>query len=320
MHAPIAAQLGDCFDVRFDRRRSAARRAGPAPGLPWLRLCLGGGAAIMVLAYTARQQDTPKTEAPNAPVQLSPASAPPPAWTPIARPLPIYGVKAPQLNGLPFALSARREADGTREDSLTFGAFEHEAAPHLRVVLQRSLVPKPNEPSFFLDLVRRASEAAGLAVTRNTLPEGLATKFGVMEAAEAVLSDTGERACLAFRFAHPDVGFRMAGWFCPAGGQPPDRQELACTMDRLTLVEAGNDEQLKNLFAQADRTRSQGCVSMTPTAGIDPPDRINRTVGRPPTQTKSVRAAIRVAVSRKRSSVRREPARRAGTASRNNRG
>jgi len=259
---------------------------------------------ITALAYSVQRQDPATAEPHSAPLQLSAASAPPPIWMPIPRPLPIFGIDAPALKSLPFAFTARRDAAGAREDTLTFGWFEHHAEPHLRVILHRAPHAARPDGSLFLELARRASGAAGLAVTRSTPSEGLATKFGTIEVTEVTLSEVGERGCLGFRFAHQEVGFRLAGWLCPAKGQALDRHHLACTLDGLSLIEAGNDEQLKVLFAEAQGRRVEGCA-LTPRAGIAPRGRVSRPASRsPPRRAKVAQAGPRLgATAYKRSGL-----------------
>ena len=222
---------------------------------------------------------------------------------------------APQLKALPIALSARRNAAGAREDTLTFGWFDQDTEAHLRVVVHRSTQPEPHDISLFLDLARRASGAAGLAVTRSTPPEGLATKFGLMETSEVTLSDSAERACLAFRFAHGEIGFRLVGWHCPARRQAIDRKVLACTVDRLSLAEAGNDEPLKTVFAQADRQRIAECMPAPIVASPEP-----RRGAKSSRQARPARTPEPVTAARTGSAIPRGQARGAGSASPNSRG
>jgi hypothetical protein len=229
---------------------------------------------ITVVAYAAQRQ-APPAEAPVTPVQLSAPSAPTSTWMPIAGPLPVYGVDAPGVRSLPFAFTARRDAAGAREDNLSFGSFDQEGEAHLRIILERAPNLERPEGGLFLDLARRAS-GSGLAVMRSTPPEGLVTKFGPVESTEITLSDAIGRTCIGFRFAHQEVGFRVAGWLCPAKGQAIDRRELVCTLDRLSLVEPGNDEALKLLFGQADRQRIGSCAPAPVVSTIAPPPRGGR--------------------------------------------
>jgi hypothetical protein len=283
-------------------------------GFSWRHVVLGSGIVAAVLAYLAQPPTPPVAETQATPVRLSAARSPPPAWMPIERPLAIYGIDSPHLKPLPVAVSARRNAAGGREDSLAFGWFNQDNEAHLRVVVQRSTQPEPLDASLFLDLARRAS-GAGLAVIRSTPPERLATKFGLLETSEVTLSDSAERACLAFRFAHQEVGFRLVGWHCPSKGQAIDRKVLACTVDRLSLVEAGNDEPLKTVFAQADRQRIAECTPAPIVASADP-----RRGAKGSRQARPARTPAPVTAARTGSANPRGQARGAGNASPNSRG
>jgi hypothetical protein len=257
---PPVAHAEDAHAVRPARRRTAsghpARRRRSA--FPWLRLCLGSGAvtALMVLAHGPEPSPA---DAPDwAVIEPAPISAPPPVWEALAQPAAIYAVTAADVQDLPFAHNARRGRDGAREDTLTFGTAEDGAQPYARIVARRSLQPDLHEPSFFVDLARRAADA-GLAVSRSAPASGLLTKFGSAEAADAALTGAADRACLAFRLARPEAALRVGGWLCGAGGEPPSRHRLACLIDGLSLRSA-EDAALSALFAEAARQRDPACA------------------------------------------------------------
>lgn len=298
-----------------------ARAKGVLQRFPWLRLSLGAGAVAMFLAYAAHMHDPRPVETPAKLVHLSPPTAPLPLWTPIARPLAIYGLDAPELKTLPFAFSARRDATGAREDDLAFGLFDQGGAPHLRMVVNRSAPSERQEPSFFLDLARRASGLAGLAIARSAPPQGLTTKFGLAEIAQVTLSDTLDRACLAFRLSRPDIALHMAGWLCPTKDQTMDRQDLACTFDRLQLIEAGNDEALRQVFLQADRQRIESCAPPAIVSSIQAPRQLAKPAGHGrQRQARQARPARVIAARKGFATPRREMRRAAGSASRDSRG
>jgi hypothetical protein len=133
-----------------------------------------------------------------------------------------------------------------REDAAVVGALG-EAGPHLRLVLRRGPVLPPS--SFFVDLARRAGEV-GLSVARSGRAEGVPTKLGPADAAEAVLVGAVGRTCLAFRFEGREVGWSAAGWLCGPAGRPATGERLACLLDRLTLAPTANDPALAAFFAE----------------------------------------------------------------------
>ncbi len=83
----------------------------------------------------------------------------------------------------------------------------------------------------------------------------------MVETADATLAQ-GEtrRACLAFRHVSEDQSFRFAGWWCGQNGRPADRRQLACLIDKVALLSAGEDKGLRALFTQAEKNRDPGCT------------------------------------------------------------
>jgi len=243
------------------RARPAGRRPRggllPRGGLFWLRTTLGSAAIVLALALLAHQP--PQEPAPR-PVPAAILVAPPPAWQPLADAKPRYAVDAPALKGLAQGFEARRHANGGREDKLVYGVFEGDE-PYLRLAVFRGPDEAGAPRSFFIDLARRAGEA-GLGVIRTARPATVATKLGTLEAAEIVLADGLERPCQAFRL-RSETGLSLHGWHCAAGGQAPDRAEVACLVDRLAVLPSADDAALNAVFAQAERRRGEGCPPRT---------------------------------------------------------
>lgn len=181
-------------------------------------------------------------------------------WQVVSRPMAVFGLESPELERLTPTYEARRAQGGTeRDDTLRFGKFT-ETAAHLHLSARRSGEPSAALTHFFVDVSREASRH-DLAVERSTVPVGLATKFGVIETADAILSDLhSQRACIAFRHVSPLQPLRLSGWWCGTAARPADRGQLACLIDRLDLLSAGDDKPLRQLFAQAELNRKAGCA------------------------------------------------------------
>lgn len=199
------------------------------------------------------------------PVGEPPAPEPAPAieaqhpWTPVARVSAPYVLNMPDLQKLETTRAARRHRSGAMEDVLAHGGFG-DATPHLHLAILRHGAGGPDEPaSPYLALTRRAA-LAGLSVVRMAQPASMPTKFGLAEAADAVLAQ-GEhtRACLAFRLIAPEAILGLEGWLCGMPDQPADRVQLSCMIDRLGLLAAGDDQPLRALFAAAERRRDPRC-------------------------------------------------------------
>ncbi len=125
--------------------------------------------------------------------------------------------------------------------------------------------PRP-QGSLFVE-ASRALAPEGLAVLRGAQPVALQTKFGPMESADmlvaAALPDgqTLSRPCLVFRHQADEGAFRLQGLLCGSQARPADRQQLACMVDRLGLVSAGEDRDLRALFSRAELHRQPQCLT-----------------------------------------------------------
>lgn len=112
-----------------------------------------------------------------------------------------------------------------------------------------------------------ASEVAARAANgraETVQPFGVvATKFGPV----ALVGFSGEidgkpRRCTGFAHVFEMPRLQISGWTCQADDAQTQRQQIACALDRLTMLSAGNDLKLAELFAHAE-LRRQGC---SPTA------------------------------------------------------
>ena len=195
-----------------------------------------------------------------APAPSAPAPTLPRQWVDIVRPSPFFALDSPEFGKEPSLYEARRHArGGGRRDILTFGRFDGGATPYLHLSLYRIGSETASSATFFVELARRAAEAA-LAVTRSDQPAPLATRFGDFEVADVVLArGPAQAACLGFRFHAEKPGFRVAGFACGGAGKPLARTVLACALDRLDLVSAGADRDLGQFFATARLERDRSC-------------------------------------------------------------
>lgn len=202
-----------------------------------------------------------RTPPPAPPEQVA---APPPVWTAIPRPVRLIGWELVGEQATEVYSARRREADGAREDAITIGRPEDASRTHARVTLTRNAAGAPTPSpsgSFYLSLARRAAEV-GVATRRASPPVAALSKFGAIETADTLLAvGEVERPCLAFRRVEDGGAHALDGWWCPPQGQEPTRPGLACALDRLSLLAAGEDKALRALFVAAEKRRTDGCVS-----------------------------------------------------------
>jgi hypothetical protein len=162
---------------------------------------------------------------------------------------------------LPLRYSARRdETRSARQDTLAYG-MPKPGEPYLRITFYRTGAEPIVETTLFVDMARLAAEA-GLAVTRNGRPTLVDTRFGVFEVSDVTVAGKGPAAtCLGFRHARGSSNepLTISGLACGSAAKPIDRAALACTLDRIDLVSAGDDLQLQTVFVEAERRRGPGC-------------------------------------------------------------
>jgi hypothetical protein len=73
------------------------------------------------------------------------------------------------------------------------------------------------------------------------------------------------RSCLGFIKRLGDPNLQISGWTCQGDGLPARRAALGCMLNRLTLLSAGNEPKLAELFARAELKRGS-CAATTPSA------------------------------------------------------
>lgn len=179
-------------------------------------------------------------------------------WAEVQRAGTTFALSITELDGQPVHLLARRDLNSqAREDQLQAGAFGS-AATFARIALKR--LDSESAASFFVDLSRHAAES-GYSIMRSAQATPVASKFGALESADMLVSD-GEtsRNCLAFRHVADGFGFSFRGWLCGTPRRAADRQQLTCLIERVTLLAAGDDRQLRAHFSKAELQRQPQCL------------------------------------------------------------
>lgn len=197
---------------------------------------------------------------PGVATAAAPKDPPPrPAWIDINRPIQLYSLTLPGFEPGAQTYEARRhDPGGGRRDTLALGRWETEG-PYLRLSIYRHGEEPVAPAALYLEMVRRAAEQ-GLAVTRSGQPDRLATRFGAFDVADMTLEgEDRQHTCLGFRLTGADAQVTLSGFSCGGPGQPIQRGQLVCQLDRLDLVSAGEDALLRDFFVEAERRRDESC-------------------------------------------------------------
>lgn len=233
-----------------------------ARSAPILKIAAVGLAVLAAIGVFAQW---PRSGTDDGPVKASEEARPAPrhmGWVRIPQPDHLYVLRAPLTAGEELVYEARRHSTGGgREDFLNYGEFAGNA-PFVRLAVYRHGSEKAAAPSFYVDMARRAA-AIGVSIDRADPPAPRATRFGDFEMA-AMTMRNGRLArdnCRGFRFSATPAGLSVAGFACGADGRPLSGGDLACLINGLGLVPAGQDQPLRDFFAAAGTRGGRGCVS-----------------------------------------------------------
>jgi hypothetical protein len=175
-----------------------------------------------------------------------------PQWIEITKPFPAFALAIPEAAGVPAGYIVRYNRNGVgRKDILSLGEPDS-PAPYLQVEIYR---PGNEIAHFDTPAADIAEGAQALAPLHLQHGEPLTSKFGPLSILTFDTAHGTPRRCLAFVRTYNDPRLQLSGWFCQ-GGELVQRSTLACALDRLTLLSAGSDPKVGELFAKAELHRS----------------------------------------------------------------
>lgn len=94
------------------------------------------------------------------------------------------------------------------------------------------------------------------------------SKFGHVTLFRLAGSADGARSCLGFVKRLDQPSLRISGWSCQGEALPARRAAISCMLARLTLLTAGNDPKLAELFVRAELKRDS-CAAATSAGSAD---------------------------------------------------
>jgi hypothetical protein len=95
------------------------------------------------------------------------------------------------------------------------------------------------------------------------------SKFGTVALLRRGGAEDGIGNCLGFFKGIDDPPLRISGWSCRGDGLPVRRSAIACMLDQLTLLGAGNEPKMVELFARAEPRRRSCAAAGGPPAPAD---------------------------------------------------
>ena len=188
--------------------------------------------------------------------------APGPGWTVAGHSQPAFALSAVDRDRKSSTYTILRRPDGGRKDILRW------LGPGNRPVAELEIY-RPGRQAF-----AGQRPAADLAARMPSGGTGLQaagvidSKFGAVALLRRETTNDGAGTCLGFLNTHRDPALIISGWSCEGDGLPARRQAVACMLDRLTLLSAGNDSNLAEFFARAELKR-RSCRAAGATATGD---------------------------------------------------
>jgi hypothetical protein len=187
---------------------------------------------------------------------------PAPGWALASRPHPAFAISQLDLSSRTDAYEILRHPEGGRKDILRWALTASES-PTAEIEIYRPGTELSAFAAADADLalrmgIRDGGEAEAAGVIETKFGPVALLRFGGtnVETSKPEISKT--QACMGFlkSFDHPKL--RISGWSCQGDSPAAQRALLTCTLNRLTLLSAGNDPKVAELFAHAELRRA-GC-------------------------------------------------------------
>lgn len=174
-----------------------------------------------------------------------------PQWAAMERPHAAYAVAFPDITDPKPGYTVLRSPGGGRKDVATFEGQGKAAGRSATLEIYR---PGSELTRFETPGKEIAARAAQAGTVEDAAPAlALESRFGPMALVDFTLVQNGvRRGCLGFVGRASDPELQISGWFCNAGPGIVARPAIACGLDRLTLLSAGNDPRLAQFFARAE--------------------------------------------------------------------
>src|SRR4051794_2783265 len=169
-------------------------------------------------------------------------------WVVADRSHPAFAVSQVDSVAKTEAYEIRRHPEGGRKDVLGWAVSAAER-PIAELELYR--------PGAELGQAGPPAHAIAARMDPNALREiggeGIVdSQFGAVALFGFAQRAADTRRCLGFMKTLETANLRISGWSCQGDTLPARRAAIACTLNRLTLLTAGRDPRLAELFARAE--------------------------------------------------------------------
>ena len=173
-----------------------------------------------------------------------------PDWAPAGRSYPAFALAPTDSRVKPAGYEIMRHPLGGRRDILRWAA-EGDRPAEIEIYRAGTEVEAYEDPT--------AALAARLAIppTGDVQMAGVMdTKFGPVSLLRFHNAGPSLRGCVGFTKTFDDVHLRLSGWSCEGSTADAQRSLIGCALNGLTLLSAGNDPKVAEVFARAELRRT----------------------------------------------------------------
>jgi hypothetical protein len=191
----------------------------------------------------------------------------PAGWSSASRSHPAFAVSQLDSPDKTESYEILRHPGGGRKDVLRWGPAGIWPAAELEIYRPGAELA-PSGP-VAADLAARMGAATGPDGRSGLEAAGIIdSKFGPVTLLRLADGADGGRPCLGFVRRVDEPGLQLSGWSCQGETLPARRAAIACMLNRLVLLTAGNDAKLAELFARAELKRGS-CASAASAVSAD---------------------------------------------------
>jgi hypothetical protein len=177
------------------------------------------------------------------------------AWSAAVRPQPAFAAPVADFSSQSESYEILRHPEGGRKDILRWSAALAEA-PLSQIELYRPGAELMAFGPVASEIAARIADGRTDAMQAGGVIE---TKFGPVALVSFASHVSGKpQPCIGFAHTFETPRLQISGWSCQGDNAQTQRQAVACALDRLTMLSAGNDPKMAELFARAELKRA-GC-------------------------------------------------------------
>lgn len=173
-----------------------------------------------------------------------------PGWSVADRSHPAFALSKPDSSEKTNSYTILRHPEGGRRDVLSWASEAGRPVAELEVYREGGEfdVARPATADLAVQM--------GLGAATSLEQAGLIdTKFGPVALFRPVATDNGAPACLGYLKRSEEPALQISGFSCRGDTLPARRAAIACMLNRLTLLAAGNEPKLAEMFAHAELKR-----------------------------------------------------------------